>query len=71
MNKTKKYFESAVSQNFSLIVEAIQYNLPTSLPKSISRNLYLEKVCENKTKGKFKFSMPHIYLQHKEVIKEP
>lgn len=25
MNKTKKYFESAVSQNFSLIVEAVQY----------------------------------------------
>lgn len=71
MNKTKKYFESAVSQNFSLVVEAIRYTFSTSLPKSISRNLYLEKVCENKTKGKVRFSMPHEYLQHKEVNKEP
>lgn len=52
-----KYIESPVYQNVSLILEASQCNLSTSLPKFISRNLYLEEVYENKTKGKFKFSL--------------
>ena len=42
--KNKRYFESLVYQNVSLILEALQYNLPTSLPKFISRNLDLDKV---------------------------
>ena len=42
--KNKRYFESPVYQNVSLILEALQYNLPTSLPKFISRNLDLDKV---------------------------
>ena len=42
--KNKRYFESPVYQNVSLILEALQYNLPTSLPKFISSNLDLDKV---------------------------
>lgn len=45
--------------------------LSTSLPKPISRNLYLEKVYENQAQEKFKFSMPHVYLTYRDVIKEP
>lgn len=57
IKKTKKCFENSVYQNVSLILEAIQCNLRTSLPRFISRNLYLEKIYENKAKGKFKFSL--------------
>ena len=39
--KNKRYFESPVYQNVSLILEALQYNLPTSLPLFLLCQKYL------------------------------
>lgn len=62
--KDKKFFwKSSLSECF-FDSKAIQYNSSTPLPKLISRNLCLEKVSiinENKNKGKFKFSVLHVY----------
>lgn len=68
---TKKYCESPVYQNASSIREAIRCNSSASLPKFISRNLYLEKIYiinENKNKGKFKFpiNVACIFEVHKD-----